>query len=133
MPFDVGLYPPGTSRSVVFKRDGVVRVFCNIHQTMSAVIVVLKTPWYAVTNARGNFQIAGVPPGQYRLRLFDERSPADVLKGLERKVTVDDDASTLAPIVIPEAVLLPAPHKNKFGQDYPPVADENVYYPGVRK
>src|SRR5581483_1553247 len=48
-PFDVGLYPPGTSRSVTFKRDGIVRVFCNIHQTMSAVIVVVKTPWYATT------------------------------------------------------------------------------------
>src|SRR5947209_5901702 len=35
--FDVGLYPPGTSRSVHFHRPGVVRVFCNIHPSMSAV------------------------------------------------------------------------------------------------
>jgi plastocyanin len=132
-PFDVGLYPPGTSRSVTFKRDGVVRVFCNIHQTMSAVIVVLKTPWYAVTNAQGNFQIAGVPPGEYRLRVFYERAPADVLKGLERKVVVEDDAAALPPIVIPEGNLVQAPHKNKFGQDYPPAGGENVYYPGVKK
>src|SRR5579864_5786155 len=55
-PFDVGLYPPGTSKSITFARPGVVRVFCNIHQTMSAVIVVLRTPWYAVTNAQGGFQ-----------------------------------------------------------------------------
>src|ERR1041384_3467617 len=40
--FDVGLYPPGRTRTVVFKREGVVRVFCNIHPAMSAVIVVLK-------------------------------------------------------------------------------------------
>src|SRR5262245_23084905 len=33
--FDVGLYPPGRSRTVTFKREGVVRVFCNIHSTMS--------------------------------------------------------------------------------------------------
>jgi plastocyanin len=132
-PFDVGLYPPGTSRSVVFKRDGIVRVFCNIHQTMSAVIVVLKTPWYAVTNTLGNFQIAGVPPGEYRLRVFCERAPADTLKALERKVTVDDGNMALPLIVISEAGFLQAPHKNKFGQDYPPVPDENVYYPGVKK
>ena len=37
--FDVGLYPPGTNRAVRFTRPGVVRVFCNIHPTMSAVIV----------------------------------------------------------------------------------------------
>src|SRR6185369_3436875 len=35
--FDVGLYPPGSSRSVKFDRVGVVRVFCNIHPMMSAV------------------------------------------------------------------------------------------------
>jgi plastocyanin len=132
-PFDVGLYPPGTSRSVTFKRDGIVRVFCNIHQTMSAVIVVLKTPWYAVSNAQGKFQIAGVPPGDYRLRVFYERAPAEVLKGLERKVSVDDPALALPPIVISETAVVPPPHKNKFGQDYPPVPDENVYYPGVKK
>ena len=42
-PFDVGLYPPGTSQKVRFVRDGVVRVFCNIHPTMSAVIVVVRS------------------------------------------------------------------------------------------
>ena len=42
--FDVGLYPPGTSKSVHFTRPGVVRVFCNIHPSMSAVILVLTTP-----------------------------------------------------------------------------------------
>src|SRR5581483_8055667 len=39
-PFDVGLYPPGTNRSWVFKQPGIVRVFCNIHPTMSAIIAV---------------------------------------------------------------------------------------------
>ncbi|MEP6961949.1 MAG: hypothetical protein ABI995_07720, partial [Acidobacteriota bacterium] len=47
--FDVGLYPPGSSRSVRFGRTGIVRVFCNIHASMSAVIVVLNTPYYATT------------------------------------------------------------------------------------
>jgi plastocyanin len=132
-PFDVGLYPPGTSRSVVFKRSGVVRVFCNIHQTMSAIIVVLKTPWFAVTDQQGKFQIPGVPPGEYRLRVFYERAPADELKALERKVTVESAALDLPPIVISEAGYLPAPHKNKFGEDYPPATDDHTFYPGVKK
>ena len=42
--FDIGLYPPGTSKSVRLDRPGVVRVFCNIHPTMSAIIAVLSTP-----------------------------------------------------------------------------------------
>ena len=53
--FDVHLYAPQTSRRVVFRRPGIVRVFCNIHETMSAVIVVLETPYFAVSNAAGHF------------------------------------------------------------------------------
>src|SRR5271154_382378 len=55
--FDVSLYPPGTTRSVVFRREGVVRVFCNIHPAMSAVIVVLKSPYFAISTKSGTFSI----------------------------------------------------------------------------
>ena len=53
--FDVGLYPPFTSRKVTFRREGVVRVFCNIHPNMSAVILVLRTAYFAVTRADGTW------------------------------------------------------------------------------
>jgi len=132
-PFDVGLYPPGTSKSIVFTRPGIVRVFCNIHQTMSAVIVVVKTPWFAVTNAKGGFEIAGAPPGEYRLHIFHERASTDELKALERTVTMESAVLSLSPIHISEAGYLPAPHKNKFGADYPPPSDDHVFYPGVKK
>src|SRR5215510_4904279 len=52
-PFDIGLYAPGTNKSVTFRHPGVVRVFCNIHSTMSAIIAVLPVPWFAVTDASG--------------------------------------------------------------------------------
>jgi plastocyanin len=133
MPFDVGLYPPGTSKSVVFTRAGIVRVFCNIHQTMSAVIVVLKTPWFGVTDAQGKFHIAGVPPGDYRLHVFYERTTQEQLKSLEKKVTVESEAWELPRLEISEAGYTPAPHKNKYGEDYPPVPDDRNYYPGARK
>ena len=132
-PFDVGLYPPKTSRSVTFRRDGIVRVFCNIHQTMSAVIVVLKTPWFAVSRANGSFEIANVPAGEYGLRVFHERASAEQLKGLERKVVVENGALALPPMVISEAGFLAAPHKNKYGKDYPPASDDHIMYPGVKK
>src|SRR5579871_3363808 len=45
--FDIGLHPPGSAREVTFHRPGVVRLFCNIHPTMSAVIVVVDTPWFS--------------------------------------------------------------------------------------
>src|SRR5690349_559418 len=42
--FDLGLRPPRSSPEVTFRRPGIVRLFCNIHPTMSAVIAVLETP-----------------------------------------------------------------------------------------
>jgi plastocyanin len=132
-PFDVGLYPPGTSKSITFTRPGIVHVFCNIHQTMSAVIVVLRTPWFAVTNVQGAFSIPGVPAGEYRLHVFHERATEEQLKALDRTVTVGDAAVALPVVSISEAGYLPAPHKNKFGADYPPQTDDHTFYPGVRK
>src|SRR5579862_5247011 len=55
--FDVGLYQPGSSRRERFNSPGVVRVFCNIHANMSAVIVVLNTPYFEVTPKNGSFQL----------------------------------------------------------------------------
>jgi plastocyanin len=63
--FDLGLYKSGESKSVTFKRSGVVDVYCNIHPNMIAKVKVVDTPYYAVTAADGSFTIADVPPGTY--------------------------------------------------------------------
>jgi plastocyanin len=131
-PFDVGLYPPGTSQKVRFRRDGVVRVFCNIHPTMSAVIVVLKTPYHAVSSRSGAFAIEGVPPGGYTLRIFHERSPEATLKSHERRLAVGAEGLELPAIRISESGFIQTPHKNKYGKEYPPVVDDRVGYSGGR-
>jgi plastocyanin len=132
--FDVSLYPPGSSRSVRFTRPGIVRVFCNIHASMSAVIVVLDTPYFAVTGAKGTFEISDVPPGQYVMKAFHERATPATLDALRRPLTVtDDDDAVLPPIAISESGYLPIPHKNKFGRDYPPAPDEGGLYSTSRK
>jgi plastocyanin len=131
--FDVGLYRPGTTRSVRFSRPGVVRVFCNIHANMSAVIVVLETPYFGTTQRDGTFEIAAVPPGEYMLHVFHERATQATLNELARRVTVDAGVSTLAPIPVSEAGYIAIPHQNKYGRDYSaPPADEGLY-PGPRK
>src|ERR1019366_4288896 len=46
--FDLGLYEAGSSRMVRFDRPGISYIFCNIHPEMSAVVITLTTPLYAV-------------------------------------------------------------------------------------
>jgi hypothetical protein len=131
-PFDVGLYAPRTSRSVTFRHAGIVRVFCNIHSTMSAVIAVVNTPWYAVTTPSGKYTIAGVPPGDYQLRLFHERALPENLQFLERRITVPDAGLTLPLISISETGFIPGPHLNKYDREYPPASSDGTY-PGAPK
>jgi plastocyanin len=131
-PFDVGLYPPRTSKSVTFRHAGLVRVFCNIHATMSGIIAVLNTPWYAVTEASGKYAINGVPPGEYQLRIFHERALPENLRFLERRITVAESGLLLPLISISETGFIPATHLNKFGADYPPAANDGTY-PGAPK
>jgi plastocyanin len=130
--FDVGLYPPSSSRAVRFTRAGVVRVFCNIHANMSAIIAVLGTPWYAVTQRDGSFRIADVPPGEYTMRVFHERASQAALDALTRRIAVPQNGAELGPISISESGYLAIPHKNKYGREYPPAADTGEGYPSVR-
>jgi len=126
--FDIGLYAPGSSRSFRFERSGTVRIFCNIHPAMSAVILVVDTPYFAVTGRDGVFEIPNIEPGEYHLNVFHERATDTVLRGLERSVTVDAGKVTLPLMEISESGYLPAPHKNKYGKDYPKVTDDGLPY-----
>lgn len=65
--FDLGLYKSGTSKSVTFRKPGVVNVYCNIHPEMISKIRVLDTTFYAVVGKDGSYRIANVPPGSYPL------------------------------------------------------------------
>jgi plastocyanin len=127
--FDVGLYPPGTSRSILFRREGIVRIFCNIHPTMSAVIVVLKSPYFAVSSKNGQFAIPNVPSGTYRLHVFHERATQQTLDALTKTVEVSSELE-LPSISVSESGYLLVPHKNKYGKDYPP--GESGPYSGIK-
>jgi plastocyanin len=127
-PFDIGLYPPGSTRRVLFRRSGVVRMFCNIHQSMSAVIVVAPTPWIAVSDRNGAFSMEGVEPGSYTLHFFHERATQQTLDALTRKIEVPAGALTLPAVQISETGYIEMPHRNKYGQDYGPAPEDDPYY-----
>jgi plastocyanin len=73
--FDLGLYPAGSSRQVVFRHPGVVRVYCSIHESMRGTILVTPTAWFSGVTASGEFRIPDVPPGRYRITVWNEKLP----------------------------------------------------------
>lgn len=77
-PFDLGLYKSPEIKPVTFDRPGRVDVFCSIHARMSCIVLVRDNPYFASTNTRGNYRIADVPPGRYKLRAWHERLPSQV-------------------------------------------------------
>jgi plastocyanin len=130
--FDVGLYPPGANRSVRFTRPGVVRVFCNIHPTMSAIILVVNSPYFATTGKDGSWEM-NLPPGDYDIRVFHERATEQTLAGLSLRIVVGDQPVRVPTIAVSEAGYLLAPHRNKYGHDYDTPADEQSVYPAGRR
>jgi plastocyanin len=82
--YNLGTWLPGETRDHTFTRAGEYTQLCNVHPDMLAFVVVLDTPYFAVTDATGAFSIAGVPAGAYRLVVWSEK-----LDGLERTITVE--------------------------------------------
>ncbi len=130
--FDIGLYAPGTTRSVHFVRPGVVRVFCNSHPPMSAIILVVNSPYFATTAKDGSWEM-NVPPGDYDIKVFHERATEQTLAGLSLRIVVGDQPVKLPTIAVSEAGYLLAPHKNKYGHDYDSAPDDQSPYPAVHR
>jgi plastocyanin len=118
--FDLGLYEAGATNSVRFDHPGVSFLFCNIHPEMSAVVVAVETPYYAISDKNGAVSVPEVPDGKYELHMWYERSLPESLKSLTRTVRITSDSRDLGTITIPQDPGFSTAHKNKYGQDYTP-------------
>jgi plastocyanin len=65
--FDLGRYPQGESKEVRFEEAGEVKVYCEVHESMRAAIVVVENPYWAQPDEEGRFRIEGVPAGTHTL------------------------------------------------------------------
>jgi plastocyanin len=72
--FELPLYKGTDAPPVLFDKVGVAKVGCNIHDWMSAIILVLPTPYFAQTDAEGRFTLADLPRGEYSLVAWHELS-----------------------------------------------------------
>lgn len=71
--YDLGTWPKGEVRKYTFAKPGVYRQLCKVHDDMLAFIVVLETPWFAVSDKAGAFALRGLPPGKYTLGVWHEK------------------------------------------------------------
>lgn len=79
----------GSSLEQVLEKSEVVKVTCDIHPWMLSYIYVTETNFYAVTDAEGNFEIAGLPPGEYKVEMWHEK-----LGKAKAEVVVKEDGSS---------------------------------------
>jgi hypothetical protein len=117
--FDLGLYEAGSSRNVSFDRPGISYIFCNIHAEMSAVVIALETPYYAISNPKGEIVISDVPTGRYAMHVWYETALPATLSAMTHEVSIAADSSTLGVVQVSANPVATA-HKNKYGMDYEP-------------
>ena len=81
--FNLGTWPQGQTKSFTFKKECVATLLCKVHPEMESFVVVVPTPYFAVTKADGSYTIANVPDGAYTVKVWHPK-----LKGAEKAVKV---------------------------------------------
>jgi plastocyanin len=69
---NLGTWPKGEKKPFQFNDLGVASLLCNVHPEMSGYVVVVPTPYFAVTGKDGNFEIKDIPAGKYTLKTWSE-------------------------------------------------------------
>ncbi len=93
--FNLGTYPRGVTRTVTFDKPGDVALLCNVHAEMSAYVIVVETPYFAVTGKDGSFTIPGVPPGEHTVKVWHEK-----VRAVTAKVTVKGEEKVALYLVL---------------------------------
>jgi len=69
---NLGTWPKGEKKPFQFNDLGTASLLCNVHPEMSGYVVVVPTPYFAVTDKDGNFEIKNIPAGKYTLKTWSE-------------------------------------------------------------
>lgn len=85
---NMGTWPTGQRKPFRFDEPGVVPLLCNVHPEMSGYIIVSPTPYFAQTEADGEFSLANVPDGQYTITAWHEGK-----KTQSKKIAVNGNTS----------------------------------------
>ncbi len=116
--FDLGLYRKGPGKSFVFEYDGVVRVFCNVHHSMVAYVVVLDTPHFVRADKQGRFLLPELAEGSGNLVVWHERSKTP----LRQELSLPYDGALEVSLNMTRARV--PKHLNKAGRSYARLSDD---------
>lgn len=114
--FDLGLYRKGPGKAEKFDAPGIVSVYCNVHPQMSAVVHVMKSPYYAFADGSGGYAIADVPPGKYNLIVWNEQGGTSAPQAVE--VSPAGAVSGNVAVTLDTRNFRQATHMNKLGKPY---------------
>ena len=109
--FDTGLYGKGEGESHTFTSVGVVRVYCNVHHSMVAHILVLDTSFFASPDNQGRFVLRDLPEGEGELFVWHERATL-----WRQRLNLSADQNLEIPLNLSKRRV--PPHLNKFGKPY---------------
>jgi plastocyanin len=84
---NMGTWPKGERKSFKFDTPGAVPILCNVHPEMSAYLVVVPTPYFAVSDQTGTYRVENVPDGSYTVIAWHEGA-----KNQSKPVSVSGDA-----------------------------------------
>lgn len=80
--FNLGSWPQGQTRSYTFKTRCNATILCHVHAEMEGFIVVVPTPWFAVTDKTGAYAIKDLPDGGYTVKVWHPKFKAEAGKAV---------------------------------------------------
>ena len=111
--FDLALYKRPKVGTFTFQHPGVVKVYCNIHPQMSAVVLVRDNPLFTKAAADGSFTLENVPAGKQVVKAWHERGGEATVE-----LAVTETTPAQARLSLDGSTYKAVRHKNKFGKDY---------------
>jgi plastocyanin len=117
--FDTGVYGRGKTKDQTFKEAGVYPIYCNVHPRMTAFVITLATPYFTQAGNDGRFTLENVPPGQYRLNVWHDRTSL-----VTQDLTLSAAGAANLRVQLDARAYKYVQHKNKLGKDYTTAAGD---------
>ena len=114
--FELPLYKGEDAPPVLFDKPGVVKIGCNIHDWMSAIILVLPNDRFAVTKEDGTFSLPGLDSGQYTITAWHAQSRDKTEDVAQRVAIADQDAQLTFKLSLAPARSRPATRGARWDQ-----------------